>query len=215
MSGPFGSRNPYEPPSPREELVIHAGASVGSERGIRSVTFRITHDDMKRAGADGVSPLVMTGFVITLAAIGMSLGAVPFLREHGVSGKSLRVFVVSALPVLALVGVLVWVSVRKRGRGSRETPFETTVHLTPSDLIIREEGIAELRRSWSSIAGVSHNQHRIRFDFLMFDTTTGRFTSQPGPIVPIRAFDSEANAAVFLSSAKALIQGAKPLPSPN
>ncbi|WP_169979272.1 hypothetical protein [Tautonia rosea] len=178
MIGPFGSRNPYESPSPRQELTLDLGTSVGSERGIFSVTFQVTHDVMKRAGKGGLSPLMMTGFVLMLALIGMGLAVVPFLREHGVTRDSLRVLLVSALPMLALVGAIVWISVRKRGRGSQETPFETTVVLTPSELVIRDEGLAELRRSWSSIPNVSHNRYRIRFDFLMFDPTTGRFTSQ-------------------------------------
>lgn len=204
--------NPFEPPSETDlDLSVEEGTAE-----VSSVSFRVSLDDLRRANARGLSPLIAIGLSIPVVFSGSILIGVPGLIAEGNSNAVLRLLMFAVVPVLLLAGILSLIfGVRNARTVSAEAPFETTVTLTPSALVIREAEIAELRRSWSSVSALSHDRHQIRFEFVLFDVSKGRFVAQPGQIVPIRAFESDAEAASFIEMARRLISGAAQTGSPE
>ncbi|RUL89410.1 hypothetical protein [Tautonia sociabilis] len=195
MSDP--KENRFTPPVPAPGLPVDRVTE--RDPPICSVTFRYSDQDLRRALAPSARGWVLQPVTFTtLAAVVLAVLA---RSPEGRWPSEALLPTGIALAGFALIVGAGAISQRWRGRRPTESPFETTFELTPSELIIRESGTTEIRRSWPSIAAISSDRHLIRFDLVSFDTSTGRYVTRPGPVLPIRAFDSEAAASSFLATA--------------
>ena len=168
--------------------------------GPRSVTFHLTADDFRsRPGGSGRRAAALVLWMSLLFSI---VGAAAILAILIFFGSDPKAWV-AAMVFLFIGGSAAQALVEGRGRrgGAVEAPFETTVALTPEHLVIRDEGIGEISRTWRSIADVRHDGHRIIFEFAEFDPITGRVDGVPRVFVPLRAFDGSVEAGAFLWSA--------------
>lgn len=198
--------NPFAPPASSEQAFLaNVGAVPSGSAAVNSVSFRISLDDLKRGQSSIQSSFVtVLGLVLLLVTVGITLRSLPIVFRFGLTTETIPIL----LPAIVVMVVVVAVLGRRWGKGSSESPFETTVTLTPSELVIREERLAELRRSWAGVGPVFLNRTTLRFDFQMYDLSQGRFMMQPGQIVPLRAFESEADASSFLTTARQYIESA-------
>lgn len=200
--------NPYEPPSPAAELPIGL-VPEGADR-VTSVTFRYSEDDLRRASTKAVRPWLIAAILTFAAASAIGPYLFDEARRAGFDPEIANLATVSAAIALPLLGLPYLIAMQFRGRGASEAPFETTMTLSADGLRIREFGIADLHRTWPSIAGISHDRALIRFDFLVYDASSGSYSPRTGAIAPIRAFATEEDAASFVAAAREFREAAGP-----
>jgi hypothetical protein len=206
MSLPAG--NPYEPPSPAVDLPVDLVA--GRLSPVTEVTFRYSPEDLRRVAIRGGRSWLLLTILVFAAASAIGPFLFDQIRREGLSPRVLNLSSVAALVLVVFLGLCYVLTSRLRGRGAPEAPFETTLSLSAEGLRVREAGIADLLRTWTSIAGISHDRVLIRFDFLVFDASTGGFLPRPGAIAPVRAFASEEDAASFVAAARRFQAAAGP-----
>ncbi|QDV37021.1 hypothetical protein [Tautonia plasticadhaerens] len=206
MSQPAG--NPYEPPRPAAELPI--GLVPGGADRVTSITFRYSEDDLRRAATKPGRPTLIAAILSFAAASAIGPYLFDEVRGAEFNSRVANLATVSAGIALPLLGLSYLIAMRFRGSGASEAPFETTMIVSAEGLKVRESGIADLHRTWPSIAEVSHDRDLIRFVFLVFDASSGTYSPRTGAIAPIRAFATEADAASFVAAAREYREAAGP-----
>ena len=166
------------------------------------VTFRLMPKDIERF-EDATTPLAYKVVLFTLAGmtlIAVALATIVRLRDSGL-GPALSGPLGSLLFAVAFaVAFLSW----KRWRRGTQPGPEISVAIAPEGLVIRQEGLTELRRSWPSIAEIRDDGQLIHFVPDEFDYSTGHRVRlrSAAIIVPIRAFPTREEVDSFLGAAR-------------